>query len=196
MKRIAFFDFDGTITTEDSLPAFIKFHSGRRKYYFGVLLNSPFIVAYKLGILSNHAAKQRLFRYFFRNASLNEFQTVADTFAETVVPGMVRNKALAEIRKLQALGFEVVIVSASASNWIRHWSSSVDAALVATDLEVADGRLTGNIKGLNCHGLEKVKRIQEAYDVSGYDEIYGYGDTKGDKPMLSLATFGFYQPFR
>jgi phosphoserine phosphatase len=33
-------------------------------------------------------------------------------------------------------------------------------------------------------------------EASTYDEVYAYGDTKGDKPMLELATFKFYRPFR
>jgi phosphatidylglycerophosphatase C len=31
--------------------------------------------------------------------------------------------------------------------------------------------------------------------VEEYDEIYVYGDTKGDLPMLGLATKPFYKPF-
>jgi len=41
-----------------------------------------------------------------------------------------------------------------------------------------------------------VRRILAAYDLSQYDEVYAYGDTKGDKPMLGLATIAFYKPFR
>ena len=59
-----------------------------------------------------------------------------------------------------------------------------------------NGLLTGKIENQNCHGEEKVNRINAAFDLSQYDEIYCYGDTKGDKPMLRLATFAFYKPFR
>ena len=43
---------------------------------------------------------------------------------------------------------------------------------------------------------EKVIRIQEEYNLSDYQEIYVYGDSPGDKPMLGLATKSFYKPFR
>jgi phosphoserine phosphatase len=68
--------------------------------------------------------------------------------------------------------------------------------LIASRMEVKDEMITGKIDGRNCHGEEKKRRIQEAFDLSAYQEIYCYGDTKGDKPMLSLATSAFYKPFR
>jgi phosphoserine phosphatase len=56
--------------------------------------------------------------------------------------------------------------------------------------------ITGRIEGKNCHGEQKVIRIQEEYNLSDYQEIYAYGDSSGDKPMLGLATNSFYKPFR
>jgi HAD superfamily phosphoserine phosphatase-like hydrolase len=91
---------------------------------------------------------------------------------------------------------EIVIVSASPDNWLKAWCKQFGAALISTKLEVRDRKLTGKIDGKNCRGEEKVRRIRMQYDLSNYDEVYAYGDTKGDKPMLALATFAFYQPFR
>jgi len=196
LRRIAFFDFDGTITTKDTLLEFIKFHRGTTRFYTGFLINSPFLVAYKLGVISNHVAKEKVLRYFFRKMPLDRFQQQADIFATEIIPGLIRKKALTEIKKLQESGAEVVVVSASASNWIQKWSESVGVTLIATQLEIRNDTITGKISGRNCHGKEKVRRIQSSFDLSQYDEIYCYGDTKGDKPMLSLATFSFYQPFR
>ena len=87
-------------------------------------------------------------------------------------------------------------VSASAENWIKKWSDGIGVQLIATQLETVDELLTGKLTGLNCNGEEKATRIKSAYDMSQYDEIYCYGDTSGDKPMLALATKAFYKPFR
>ncbi|MEO6315093.1 MAG: HAD family hydrolase [Chitinophagaceae bacterium] len=195
-KRIAFFDFDGTITTRDTLLEVIKFYKGNFKFYVGFALNAPFILAWKVGIISNQAAKEKILRHFFGGLSLTEFQERCDAFAVTQVPLLVRPKALKEIEKLVTTGVTVVIVSASAENWIQHWCNLHNLALIGTKLEVSNGLLTGNILKRNCHGLEKVNRINAAFDLAQYDEVYCYGDTKGDKPMLELATFSFYKPFR
>jgi HAD superfamily phosphoserine phosphatase-like hydrolase len=102
---------------------------------------------------------------------------------------------LGEIRKLKAENTEIVIVSASAGNWISAWSDSLLLKLVSTSLEIKDGRMTGRIEGKNCHGQEKVRRIREKWNLDEFGEIYAYGDSEADKPMLALATKSFYKPF-
>src|SRR5215470_6463338 len=72
-SRIAFFDFDGTVTTRDTLLEFIRFSKGSLGLYSGFLLNSPWLFAYRLKIISNQAAKQRILSWFFRNTPLTEF---------------------------------------------------------------------------------------------------------------------------
>jgi phosphatidylglycerophosphatase C len=195
-KRIAFFDFDGTITTSDTLLEIIKFYKGNFKFYLGFAINSPFLAAWKAGIISNQAAKEKVLQYFFGGLSEQIFQQRCDEFAGFHIPSLIRPKALHEIEKLKAAGAEIVIVSASAENWIAAWCKENDLQLIGTKLQVTNNLLTGKIDGINCHGEEKVNRINKAYDLSQYDEIYCYGDTTGDKPMLKLASFSFYKPFR
>jgi HAD superfamily hydrolase (TIGR01490 family) len=195
-QRIAFFDFDGTITTKDTLLEFVKHSKGTGAFYLGFLLTSPWMVAYKLKLISNQRAKERFLRFFFRKMPLSEFGQLCESFASTAIPGLIRPKALTEIARLQEAGAEVVIVSASPENWIRPWSDDLGVKLLSTRLAVVNDRLTGRIVGRNCHGEEKVRRIKEAYNLSDYDEVYAYGDTSGDLPMLGLAKISFYKPFR
>ena len=196
MKQIAFFDFDGTITTKDTLLEFIKYSKGNFRFCFGFLVNSPFLVAYKIGLLSNQRAKEKILSFFFGKKKIQLFQQYCDDFADTIIPGLIRPKALHEIRQLQARGIDVVILSASAENWLEKWCRLNNISLIATKLERNQDVLTGKIAGLNCYGKEKVRRIHEVYDLEEYNCVYAYGDTKGDKPFLALATFSFYKPFR
>jgi phosphoserine phosphatase len=59
-----------------------------------------------------------------------------------------------------------------------------------------NGRFAGRYDGSNCHGIEKVRRIRECFDLNEFDRVYAYGDTPGDRPMLTLADEAFYKPFR
>lgn len=195
-KRIAFFDFDGTITTKDSFLEFIKYAKGPFAFYAGFALYSPVIVAFKVGLITNSQAKQIMLRHFFGKMSKAEFQQVADKFSEEVIPQLLRPKALIEIEKLKQSGAEIIIVSASAENWVYQWSEKVGAGWIATKLELFEEKITGKISGANCFGEEKVRRIKAEYDLSNYNEIYCYGDSPGDKPMLALGTISFYKPFR
>ena len=196
MKKIAFFDFDGTITTKDTLLEFIKFCQGTGRFYAGFLLNSPYLVAYKLKLISNQTAKEKVLGFFFRNMPAAQFEEYCQQFATQVIPGLIRPGALDEIKKLQQNGGQVIIVSASPENWVHKWCDSIGAQTIATRLVIQQGKLTGKIEGINCHGEEKVRRIQQAFNLSEFQEIYAYGDTSGDKPMLRIATYSHMKPFR
>jgi phosphatidylglycerophosphatase C len=195
-QLIAFFDFDGTITTKDTLLEFIKFSKGRFKFYLGFLLNSPWLIGMKFRVISNQTAKQRIFTWFFRNHPLDDFQEQCSRFATTAIPGLLRPKALKEIQLLQEKGATVVVVSASPENWILPWARTLSLSVISTRLETANNVLTGRIYLRNCHGKEKCARIRENYQLEDFSDIYAYGDSSGDKPMLELATKSFYKPFR
>src|SRR5262249_52280729 len=135
-------------------------------------------------------------KHFFGKMSLAEFQQKCDAFAANALSKLIRPKAKEEIEKLKREGVRIVIVSASPENWILQWAQSIQAELIATQLELQDGKLTGKILGKNCHGEEKVRRIKNAFTLSDFTDIFAYGDSSGDKPMLSLAGFPFMKPFR
>ena len=195
-KGIAFFDFDGTITSRDTLLAFISFSNGRMNFLSGFLLHAPWLIAYKLNIISNQKAKEKVLAYFFRGIKLEKFEKLCAEFSEIILPQLIRPAALEEIRKLQAKDIKVVVVSASPKNWIQSWAEKTGVELMATELEIKNDTVTGKIRGNNCHGEEKVRRIREKYVLTDFDEIYAYGDTSGDQPMLKLATSAFFRPFR
>jgi phosphatidylglycerophosphatase C len=195
-RKIAFFDFDGTITTKDTLLELIKFQKGKTAFYFGFVLHAPWLIAYKLKLFPNDDVKQKMLKFFFGDMPETIFQSNCDLFAKNKLPALIRPGAITEIAELKARGFEIVVVSASAENWLRSWTGQLGLQLIATRLEVLNGLMTGRIEGKNCHGEQKVIRIKQQWNLSEFEEIYGYGDSSGDKPMLALATRSFYKPFR
>ncbi len=196
MKKIAFFDFDGTITKKDTLLEFIKFTHGRRLFAAGFFINAPYLLAYKAGLISNQRAKEKVLTYFYLGTHAIQFQRWCADFAAKQLPFLLRPKALVRLNQHIEEGAEVVIVSASPGGWIKPWADLLGIALVASEVEVQQGVLTGRLFGKNCHGKEKVRRIENAYDLSRFDTIVAYGDTPGDRPMLSLASEAYYKPFR
>jgi phosphatidylglycerophosphatase C len=194
--EIAFFDFDGTVTSKDTLAEILKFIKGKFSYYVGLLILSPIIVAYKLKILSNHRAKEILLTYFLKGYDIDKFNQLCEEFAEKKLPSLLKRNALHEIRKHLQQNTPVVIISASAENWVLPWCSKYNIECIATKLEVADGKLTGHIDGLNCSGKEKVRHITSRYNLADFKKIHAYGDSPEDLHMLKLATEKNYKPFR
>lgn len=68
--------------------------------------------------------------------------------------------------------------------------------LISTKLKSINEISTGKYLGANCYGFEKVRRIIEKYNLSEYNEIYAYGDSKGDLPMLQIANRRFFRSFQ
>ena len=193
---IAFFDFDGTITRRDTLFEIIRFQKGSAATYAGMLILSPVLVLFRLKLLSSHTTKQTVLRWFFRGMPVARFRKGCDAFSRQRLPELLRPGAIAAIQDHLARGHQVAVVTASAQDWVAPWCAAMGITCIATQLEVKDERLTGNILGLNCNGDEKVCRIQAQYKLEAYEHIYAYGDSNGDRAMLAIAGTAAYKPFR
>lgn len=194
--KISFFDFDGTITTDDSLLKFIRFVVGDMKFIIGLIVLSPILTLYKLKLIPNYKAKQKMLSYFFKGCSEEYFKNVANEYSLVHIDKIVRPKAIEKINWHKNQGHKVVVVSASIECWLRPWCEKNNLELIATKLEIKDDIVTGKLLSKNCYGVEKVNRIKELYNLEKYDYIYAYGDSSGDKQMLEIAHEKFYKPFR
>ena len=194
--KLALFDFDGTITTKDSLVDFIQYATGKSTYYVGLLKLSPMLVAYTFKLIPNHIAKEKLIGHFFKDWDINLFQKLAEQYSSEQIDKITRPKATEKIKWHQEQGHKVVMVSASMECWLEAWCDMQNIELISTQLEMRDNKLTGKFVTKNCYGIEKANRVKKAYNLSDYDYVYAYGDSHGDKELLALADESFYKPFR
>lgn len=196
MKRgLALFDFDGTITTHDTLFEVIKFFRGSFYFWIGMIVLLPHLALYKLNLVSDRVVKEKVLNYFFNGVKLEDFQKKCDDFCRSILPSILRKEAMEKIAWHKQNNDRILVVSASAENWIADWCRSMELDLIATRLEVADDKITGRLASANCNGLEKVNRIKGYLNLADYATIYAYGNSSGDKPMLSLAEQPFYKKF-
>jgi phosphatidylglycerophosphatase C len=194
-QSLALFDFDGTITTRDTLFELIKFQKGKPKFYLGMCYLSPLLILHKLGFLSAQKAKEAVLSFFFKGQLQSVFQQSCDLFILNALPFYLKKEALAKIEEHKKNNDRVIVVSASAYNWIEGWCQAMNIELIATRLEFKNGMFTGKLSSVNCNGVEKVNRIKEYVNVTDYTSISAYGNSKGDKPMLELADKKFYNRF-
>lgn len=194
-KNLALFDFDGTITYNDSFLEIIKFQKGKWAFYKGFLFMAPIMVLFKLKVIPNWKAKEMVITYFFKGDTYHDFQKKCDDFAETIIPKMLRPKAYKKIEEHKKRGDRVILVSASAENWLQSWTKKMDIELIGTQLETKDGQVTGKLCSRNCYGPEKLKRVLDILDLKEFENIYVYGDSRGDKEILAIATEAYYRHF-
>ena len=193
MRKVYAFDFDGTLTTCDTLLAFIRYAKGTPAFVRGFLRHAHLLVLMKLRLYPNWKAKEKVFSYFFKGMDLEAFDSLCQRFAADN-RSLLRPKGLQLIAQAQEEGADVLIVSASIDNWVKPFFHGVK--VVGTQVEVKDGRLTGHFLTKNCYGQEKVNRILALYPHRNEYELIAYGDSAGDKEMLAFADEAHYKPFR
>jgi phosphatidylglycerophosphatase C len=196
LKRgLALFDFDGTITTKDTLFEIIKFHRGGLAFYLGMAWLLPVLILFKLKLVSAKGVKEKVLSLFFANHSQLEFQSMCDRFIAEALPSMLREEALKKIHYHIENNDRIVVVTASPYQWVEGWCNSMKLEIIATKLQVKNGMVTGKLDSMNCNEEEKVIRIKSHLNINEFSPIYAYGNSSGDKPMLALANFPFYKKF-
>ena len=118
MAKLALFDFDGTITRDDSLIRFIRFVIGDTKYILGMIFLSPTLIAYKLKLIPNYKAKQLLISYYFKGMDEEVFFNFAKEYSLKHIETILRSEAMEKIKWHKEQGHKVVIVSASIRCWL------------------------------------------------------------------------------
>ena len=202
-KRIYAFDFDGTLTTRDTLIAFIRYAKGTRAFVLGFLLHAHLLVLMKLKLYPNWKAKQKIFSYFFKGMNLGDFDALCQRFAADNRQ-LLRPEGVRTLEQARADGADIVIVSASIDNWVKPFFTNLDGladnlpkiTVLGTQIEIADRKLTGRFLTKNCYGQEKVNRILALYPNRSEYTLTAYGDSRGDKELLAFADEAHYKPFR
>ncbi|HCI6453398.1 TPA: haloacid dehalogenase-like hydrolase [Klebsiella quasipneumoniae subsp. similipneumoniae] len=101
-KNIAFFDFDGTITHEDTFTPFIYQSLDAKAIRQGKLRLLPYILAWKMGWLSASAIRQKVFHYAFAGKSQPEILQRGNDHSQVFIPHTLRENAMQRIAWHQA----------------------------------------------------------------------------------------------
>lgn len=191
--NLALFDFDGTITTKETWPLFMRSAIPVARQVVGMVILAPWLVGYKLGVVSVVTIRSVMTNVGFRGVPEIRVRAIGRSFSRTVLPGLIRPVALERIKWHQAQGDIVVVVSASLDLYLSDWCEELGLRLVSTQLESTNGVLTGRFLGSQCCGQEKVRRIQVTYDLNDFAAVYAYGDTAEDQDMLNIASKKYYR---
>ena len=196
VRKVFAFDFDGTITTKDTLLEFIKYAKGSTALYGALLVFLPLLMLMKLRFYSNHKAKEKVFSHLFRGMSLKDFNSLCRNFAKDN-RHLLRPKAMQYIvDALEKPEASIIIISASIENWvIPFFADQPSIKVLGTQIEVIDGRLTGRFLTANCYGQEKVNRLLSEYPDRNAYRLTAFGDSSGDRELLAFADEAHYKLF-
>lgn len=195
---IAAFDFDGTITTRDSLLPFLFYATGGTATLKKLALLSPTFVKYVSGFISRQHTKEIILKDFFGGMPNSWLLTLGQLFSHSAsLDHLIRPEAKERINWHIEQGHRCILVSASIDVYLSPWSKQFKFQdVVSSRLNITkEGIVTGNLDGLNCWGPEKVRRLNELLGPRESYILYAYGDSRGDKELLAAADFAYYRKF-
>ncbi|MCC8552612.1 HAD family hydrolase [Xanthomonas hortorum] len=190
--QLALFDFDHTITTCDTYAHFLRKVATPAQLAAAKWQVGPWVLGYRVGLISAQALRARVTRLVFSARSLEEMTMYGAAYARNDLPGMLRTNVMQRIDWHQAQGHEVVLVSASLDLYLQPWCAQHDLSLICNRLEHHAGVLSGRYADADCLP-HKAAQIRLRYDLSQYECVHAYGDSREDTPLLALAQQRWYR---
>lgn len=193
-RVVAAFDFDGTITYNDTLLPFLMTTVGPVAAIGNFSRVLPSLMAYSLGLIGRQRAKEACLAAFYAGMPHAEFEDLGRRFSLEKLDQRIRPESRERIAWHRNRGDQMVVVSASIETYLKAWAEKEGfAAVLGSRLEVIDGKVTGKLLGKNCREDEKVRRLEEFLGPRDGYTLYAYGNSDGDKQMLAFADYAFYK---
>lgn len=186
----AFFDLDHTITSSVSgkelvLGAFKKGLMSRTDLVSAIFLS----LAYKMNLVNPSEAIDKMGAWVKGITTSTMENLCSEVFKETLLPS-VYPEANSEIRLHKERNAGLIILSSSLSPVCRSMSEHLGMDdILCSELESAEGILTGRAIGKFCFGEEKAVRLRQYCEInnSKLEDAWYYGDAFADLPALSIV---------
>ena len=186
--ELAIFDLDHTLIGGDSDSLWVEFLFSRGHLDEDFLnRNADYYQDYLEGILDMQAFLAFQLEYFSR-MSQGELKSLRQEFLEDCICPIVLPRAQSLVRRHQEQGHETLIITATnrfVTDPIAELFGIQD--LIAVDLEMVEGRLTGRPLGVPSFREGKVKRLREWLRDRRWSPTgtWFYSDSHNDLPLLS-----------
>jgi HAD superfamily hydrolase (TIGR01490 family) len=192
---VAYFDFDGTLTTCDTLVYFVLYVLGFTKFLLKLPFVIPTLVLYLFKIIDNETTKQRFLVRMIGGISQQKIETKAHNFAYHKLDKFIKPEIYAKLEYHLEHKHSVILVSANLAVYLREWALRHNLTyVIATELEVVNGRYSGKLSTSNCYGAHKLDRILEYLRLhkTSFVYSYGYGNSRGDYELLDYVNEGYW----
>lgn len=173
--KLTVYDFDGTIYDGDSTFDFIKFLMKKDK---SIILHIPkmaiYLIKYKIKLINKETMKECFFEIF------NKFENIDDLVNEFWTANQNKLKSFFTEKKIHK---NDIIASASPEFLLEPIVKKFKVKyLFGSPVD----KNTGKYNGINCHGVEKVRLINNEYKNCIIEEMYS-DDANADGPLLEIA---------
>ena len=134
------------------------------------------------------AIKEEIYRVMLRGKQESELTAVGRTVARGVT---LNGATVAQVRRITNQGHDLVVASAALAPIVQSILEEKGlefTQVVATQAEVSEGRLTGELINGECFGKVKARRIKRIREASYRGaRMVAFGNWPDDRPMLNEA---------
>lgn len=177
MKKIDVYDFDKTLYSKDSSVEFFKFCLSKNKK---IIKYTPGIIFLYILYFIKIIKKEKLKEYYFK--FLKEFNNTKELVKEfwSIEEKNIRKNLIEEN------GNEKVVISASPKFLIKDICEKVGInKIIASEVNIK----TRKFESLNCHGKEKLNRLNK--EIKNYEIDNFYSDSYSDEALAKESKNAF-----
>lgn len=189
-KDFVIFDLDRTLTKRPTFSAFLLSMTdeepGKVLFVVAVLFQ---MLLYVLKLKTRKSLKEYMLKTYMGGMSRNQTnKAIKKFFNERYYKKRFYQDGLAEIKRHQKEGRVVGVATASMDFYVEAIVSELGLDfMIATTSVWQNGILVPMIKGENCYGGEKAKRVQAFLAGQKVAKVWFYSDHHTDEPTFELA---------
>jgi phosphatidylglycerophosphatase C len=194
-RKVAAFDFDGTVSRKDTVIPFVNELAGYPRTAAAVVAAGAAALTRRISPTDRDQVKEFMVDRLLKGRSVRELERLGGVYAANVIDTGLNPAVVEELRRHVAAGHETVFVSASLVYYLRPIARYFNMDhTIAVEPEVVDGVLTGRMPP-NVRAAEKRRLIEEWLSTTGGAqdvELWAYGNSSGDHELLAMADHAFW----
>jgi HAD superfamily hydrolase (TIGR01490 family) len=191
METIVFVDVDGVLIkgqTQKFLLDYLLEHKKIPPFLFFMV--TCWFILYKIGLIKDSFKIRKITYRYLKGWDVNETKKIFKDFFEEKIKPKVNMSMVTIMKNHIEKGEKIVLVSASLKEIIDRLKEYFGLEYaISTELEVTDGKYTGNINGLVPYGKYKVDKISEFLRNNNFSlrNSWAYSDHISDSGLLQIV---------
>ncbi len=190
-RGVSVFDLDGTLSTSDTLIAFLLGYLRRNPWRWPHTAPLPVAgLLHVVGLRDNAWVKVRFLRAVLNGTTRDGLAAWTSAFLDDLIAKGLRAEGLREMERRRQAGDLVVLATASVDLYVAPLAQrlSFDETLCTALAWDGDGRFSGDLAGANCYGQEKLARVEGFLrEANATGPLTVYSDHHADLPLLRRA---------
>ena len=187
------FDLDGTLARKDTYLPFL-FSCVKA---FGLRMRAPFLLPifsllFFFKVVTNSRLKEAFLSGVLAGIPVDRLRPVVEKYVADLIESGLNRPLLLTLRDHLKRGDRVILATASFDLYVEGLAEKLGIEhVVCTRAEILSGVVTGRILGENCHGAQKLQRLEALLAPADWQFAILYTDHHSDLPLLKKVSRGY-----